>query len=296
MPYVTGCVSATRRPEQARVARRSPTAHRRNAPPPQLLVLACLAVCALWPSPTRAAAAGSAPDIPPALAFGPQLAWPHRIRSQPVPGQTLTAFLPGSLRAYRASRWRWRRAASPRPLPQDVETVASPDMPHYRYVIQPRDAGHFLSACIQLRVTRDIVSEYCRPFIGPVLSPCAADIRPAEANLPPLRVAPARGRWHLLPALDGRHWREPVALLPWPAGGWAVAERAGRILRHRPGQTPCLLLDLTAAIGPLGSENGLLSLARDPQFPTAPFLYVYYTRAQRSRLARFAVADGYLHR
>ena len=212
----TGCAKAARRPEPARSARRRPTARRRNAfPPPQLLVLACLAVCALCPAPTRVAAAGSAPDIPPALAFGPQLAWPHRIRSQPVPGQRLTAFLPEPLRAYRASRWRWRRAASPRPLPPDVETVASPDMPHNRYVIQSRDAGHFLSACIQLRVSRDIVSEYCRPFIGPVLSPCldyggsrteycrpfigpvfspcAADIGPAAADPLSLRAVPATG-------------------------------------------------------------------------------------------------------
>ena len=225
------------------------------------------------------------PDIPPALAFGPQLAWPHRTRSHLVVGQTRMT-LPGALRPYHASRWRGRRAASLRPLPEDAETGASPATSHYHYVIQDRDAGCFLSACVQLRVTRDLVSEYCRPFIGPVL----------------YDEVPPRGRGRLRPALDGHRWREPVALLPWPAGGWVVAARAGRILRHRPGQTPCLLLDLTAEIGPLGFENGLLSLAWDPQFPTAPFLYVYYTRGTRdarsrhSRLARFPVADGLLRR
>ena len=211
-----GYAKAARRPEPVRAARRRPAARRRNAlPSPQLLVLACLAVCALWPASTRVVAAGSEPDIPSALAFGPQLAWRSRDRSRLVSGQTLTTSLPGSLGAYRASDWRWRRAASPRPLPQDVETVASLDMPHYRYVIQSRDVGHFLSACIHLRVSRDIVSEYCRPFIGPVLSPClayggprteycrpfigpafspcAADIRPAAADPPSLRPVPATG-------------------------------------------------------------------------------------------------------
>ena len=160
-------------------------------PPFQLLVLACLAVGTLWPSPTRVAAAGSMPDIPPALAFGPQLAWPHRTRSHLVVGQTRMT-LPGALRPYHASRWRGRRAASLRPLPEDAETGASPATSHYHYVIQDRDAGCFLSACVQLRVTRDLVSEYCRPFIGPVL----------------YDEVPPRGRGRLRPALDGHRWRE----------------------------------------------------------------------------------------
>ena len=263
------------------------------------------------PRPGSQAAATLA--VPPALFFGPRPQM-DGARAELTVGQGLMASWPGSLDAYRASRWRWRRAASPQPLPQDVETVTSLAAHNNEYEIRTRDAGHFLSACLHLAVARDIASEYCTPFLGPVLyteappcaaageHPLAATARPAEADLPPLRVAPATGALRLLPALDGRRWHEPVDLLPWPAGGWAVAERAGRILRHRPDQTPCLLLDLTAAIGPLGTENGLLSLALDPQFPTAPFLYVYYTRGTRaarslhSRLARFPVADGLLRR
>ena len=257
--------------------------------------------------------AARALDVPPALFSGPRLqAAP--IRAELAVGQTLSASVWEPQDTYRVGRWRWRRAASARPLPQDVETVAGPETMHYEYAIQAYDAGHFLSACIQLAVARDIVSWYCTPFRGPVryddAPPCAADgdlsrpdaVREAKTDPSPLPAAATRGRGRLLPALDGRRWHEPVDLLPWPAGGWAVAERAGRILRHRPGQTPCLLLDLTAAVGPLGTENGLLSLALDPQFPAAPFLYVYYTRwpraarALQSRLARFPVADGRLRR
>ncbi len=327
-------------------------------PRPQLIILACLAaVCALWASPTRVAASGSALDIPPPLFFATQ----PKVRGQPAVWQTLrVGALRPQVRAYRASRWRWRRAASAQPLPQDVETVATPETAPWEYALRTRDAGYFLSACIQLAVTRDVAPWYCTPFVGPVLyndaPPCTGRelslpdavreycllsrypyspnckfdgelslpdaVREANADPPPrgggrpvsprraswaywvkpLHATPPRGRWRLRPALDGRGWHEPVDLLPWPAGGWAVAERAGRILRHRPGQTPCLLLDLTAEIGPLGTENGLLSLALDPQFPAAPFLYVYYTRgthdarALQSRLARFPVADGRLRR
>ncbi len=128
--------------------------------------------------------------------------------------------------------------------------------------------------------------------------------RPCPPPPPPTgRAEPARGYLRLQPALDGRRWHDPVALLPWPAGGWAVAERPGRILRHRPGQAPCLLLDLRAVIEPLGAESGLLNLALDPQFPAAPFLYVYYTRGSlaegrslQSRLARFPIADRRIRR
>ena len=150
--------------------------------------------------------------------------------------------------------------------------------------------------------------------MGPVrhddVPPCATDGNHSQADVArPIAAGaplPARGRWRLLPALDGRRWHNPVALLPWPAGGWAVAERAGRILRHRPGQTPCLLLNLTAEAGLLGAVNGLFSLALDPQFPTASFLYVYYTRGYQSesrvalssqaRLARFPVAADRIRR
>ena len=262
-------------------------------------------------APGPAALSSATLDVPPALFFGPRLQ--HSDLDLAV-GQTLKASLWEPQRGYSVSRWRWRRAARPQPWPQDIETVTTfSETNHDEYTIQALDGGYFLSACIALRVTRDIGSEYCTPFMGPVryddaLSCAADEDRAVAVTAPPpppppaVRAEPARGFLRLLPALDGQRWRDPVALLPWPAGGWAVAERAGRILRHRPGQTPCLLLDLTAAVGPLGGENGLLSLALDPQFPAAPFLYVYYTRGTlaarslHSRLARFPVSDDRIRR
>ena len=226
-------------------------------------------------------------DIPPVLALGPQLTW---IRRDLNPGQEIAVSLLPPQNAYRVSGWRWRRADSPRPAPQDTETVAR----YSSYVVQADDAGRFLSACVQIAIVRDISSEYCTDFVGPVTnsnSPCAS-FKP-----PPV----TRGRWRLVPALDGCRWNFLVTMLPWPDGGWLIAEQLGRILHHRPGQVPRLLLDLTAEVGRLGRGNGLLNLALDPQFPTRPFIYVYYARgigadAAISRLARFPVADGRIRR
>ena len=83
----------------------------------------------------------------------------------------------------------------------------------------------------------------------------------------------------------------PLMCCPSQLAGGAAAEREG-ILRHRPSQTPCLLLDLTASVAPPGTENGRLNLALDPPFPDAPFLYVYYAHRVllQMRVARFPVA------
>ena len=77
---------------------------------------------------------------------------------------------------------------------------------------------------------------------------------------------------------------QPAAMAVAPDGRIAVAERAaGRVRLIKNGAllaTP--LLDVTQAIAApqyleTYSERGLLGLAFDPQFPTAPYLYVYYT-------------------
>ena len=50
-------------------------------------------------------------------------------------------------------------------------------------------------------------------------------------------------------------------------------------------------LDITDRVERVGNEEGLLSLAFDPDYPTRPYYYVYYTHeaTRRSRLARFEV-------
>ncbi len=228
-------------------------------------------------------------DVPPALFFGPQPTW---IRRDLNPSQTIAVSLPPPQNAYRVSGWRWRRADSPRPAPQDTETVARG---FSSYVVQADDAGRFLSACVQIAIVRDIASGYCTDFAGPVAHPNST----YASFKPPHPVT--RGRWRLVPALGGYRWHFLVNMLPWPDGGWLMAERIGRILHHQPGQAPRLLLDLTAAVGRLSGENGLLNFALDPQFPTRPFIYVYYARgvgtdAAIARLARFPVVEGRIRR
>lgn len=221
-------------------------------------------------APARAAEWNPAQDLPAALVFGPQLRWSRKPHDALVPGGAIrVSSMP------RADRWRWRRAATPFPRPEDIESVPSAADP-WHYALQDEDVGQFLSACLQIRAAPDIAPWYCTDFIGPV-----PDI-----------------------LLDGTPLAQPLDLLPWPGGGWAVAERAGQILLYRAGQAPRVLLDLTEVVGDLGAENGLYNLALDPQFPAAPFLYVSHTFRQLEaqaelhglRVARFPLAAGRIRR
>ena len=228
-------------------------------------------------------------DIPPALALGPQPTW---IRRDFNLGKNIAVSLPPPQNAYSVSGWRWRRADSAQPALQDIETVARGPS---SYRVQADDAGRFLSACIHIAVAPDIASEYCTDFAGPVANPnltCASFKPPSPVT---------RGRWRLVPALDGCRWNWLVNIVPGPDGGWFIVERLGRILHHRPGSATRLLLDLTAEVGRLTSENGLLNFGLDPQFPTRPFIYVYYTRwtdigELTARLSRFPVAEDRMRR
>ena len=92
---------------------------------------------------------------------------------------------------------------------------------------------------------------------------------------------------------------QPVELIPWPPGGLVVVEKTGSIavLSSESGLRP--LLDLTDVVFSDAAEAGMLSAAVDPEFDRSPFLYVYYTLADRNdedrlsaRLSRFPVADG----
>ncbi len=118
-------------------------------------------------------------DIPSALFLGPQPAW---IRRDFNLGQAIAVSLPPPQNAYRVSGWRWRRADSPRPAPQDMETVASGSS---SYVVQADDAGRFLSACIHVAVAPDIASEYCTDFAGPVTDPANLSCAPFKPPPPP---------------------------------------------------------------------------------------------------------------
>ena len=100
-------------------------------------------------------------------------------------------------------------------------------------------------------------------------------------------------------AFPGRTFDQPVEILPWPSGGFAVANRTGSIVAHIVGSQPLEILDLSRKLDSSGAENGLLSAAIDPEFVRFPFLYIFYTvksekEGGRSsvQLSRFPVVNG----
>ncbi|MCK9487089.1 MAG: PQQ-dependent sugar dehydrogenase [Dehalococcoidia bacterium] len=88
----------------------------------------------------------------------------------------------------------------------------------------------------------------------------------------------------------------PVELFSYPLGGYEVAlvEREGVVYGlDEDGATP--ILDLRDRVRREGSEEGLLSVALDPQFSTNRHVWAYYSASdpRRTVLARYeATADG----
>ena len=95
-------------------------------------------------------------------------------------------------------------------------------------------------------------------------------------------------------ALDGRAFEQPIELLAWPGGGLLVAEQRGGISLYLDDGSVRGVLDLSERVIFRG-EQGLLSVALDPEFVDHPFLYVWYSPRGTSvaRLSRFPV-DGTL--
>ena len=104
----------------------------------------------------------------------------------------------------------------------------------------------------------------------------------------------------LVTAFGGREFERPVELGAYPAGPDAgdsvfVAEQDGRVyVLHEGGES--LLLDLRARVSRAGNEEGLLSVALDPQFAANGWLWLYYSvdrsadpGPRRTRLSRFSV-------
>lgn len=81
----------------------------------------------------------------------------------------------------------------------------------------------------------------------------------------------------------------PTAMAFLPDGRLLVAEQQGRLRIVEDGQlqpTPFLTLTVDAS-----QERGLLGVAVDPQFPSLPYVYVYYSRPEgTNRLSRFAAS------
>ncbi|MCY3568085.1 MAG: PQQ-dependent sugar dehydrogenase [Chloroflexi bacterium] len=100
----------------------------------------------------------------------------------------------------------------------------------------------------------------------------------------------------LRPILGGYQFEQPIELLPLPDGSLLIAEQRGSITRFVEDGDEVRqfgVLDLTEAVA-FGGERGLLSMTLDPQYPDAPYLFVYYSPrgTNVSRLSRFELRDG----
>jgi glucose/arabinose dehydrogenase len=96
----------------------------------------------------------------------------------------------------------------------------------------------------------------------------------------------------LTTVFGGRFFERPIELLPYASGRWLVGDQGGEVLLlGAQGEDLGTLLDL--AVSRASEEEGLLSLALDPDFPARPYLYAYYSAvsgARRTVLSRFEVA------
>lgn len=93
------------------------------------------------------------------------------------------------------------------------------------------------------------------------------------------------------PAFAGRVFDQPVELVMYPDDRFLIAERGGEVLLLD-GSTEQSFLDLPVRTG--GTEEGLLSVALDPEFSSKDHVWVYYLPAdgdRRTRLSRFTVAS-----
>jgi len=100
----------------------------------------------------------------------------------------------------------------------------------------------------------------------------------------------------LVPALLGHTYREPVQVLAMPHNDDAIViiERSGRVLvTPLTGGEDQLLLDLRRNVTTRNSEEGLLSIAFHPSWPTVRELYTYRSlkTPRRTVLSRFTGTD-----
>ena len=119
-----------------------------------------------------------------------------------------------------------------------------------------------------------------------------ATTTPAAASTPPAPGKP--GAVALSPAFGGRSFVRPVELGAYPGGRLFVADQDGLVLLlDRDGGNERVLLDLSSKVRRAHNEEGLLSVALDPEFGSNRFLYAYYSASnpRRTVLSRFAVID-----
>jgi len=123
-----------------------------------------------------------------------------------------------------------------------------------------------------------------------VTSTADATSAPAVSETPP--------RVQLERALGSQRFDRPVELLPYPGERFVLADQGGLTILLTPvgpeeRADESTLLDLRNTILTRGTEEGLLSVALDPEFESNGYLYAYFSMAnpRRTVLARFEVVD-----
>ncbi len=102
------------------------------------------------------------------------------------------------------------------------------------------------------------------------------------------------GEADLTPAFGGRGFESAIEVGAYPGGLFFVADLGGVVeLMDVNGAGRGRLLDLRSRTRS-GGEEGLLSVALDPDFEANGYLYAYYTPAggEQTRLSRFSVSNG----
>lgn len=101
--------------------------------------------------------------------------------------------------------------------------------------------------------------------------------------------------YSLQPAFDGRDFDMPVELLALPEGGYLIADQSGRVSElDDAGHEIATVLDLSDVVARDHVEEGLLSLALDPDFAQNGHLWAYTVlpEPRRSAVIRFTVGAG----
>ena len=116
----------------------------------------------------------------------------------------------------------------------------------------------------------------------------------SSTDAAPQPTQPETEEIEFVEALDGRSFEQPIELLAWPGdgpdGGLLVAEQRGGISLYAADGSVRGVLDLSEQVVFRG-EQGLLSVALDPEFADHPYLYVWYSPrgTNLARLSRFPV-------
>jgi glucose/arabinose dehydrogenase len=126
-----------------------------------------------------------------------------------------------------------------------------------------------------------------RPAPSPVTSANTGNSTPATGT-------PSSSPLHIEfeTAFNGRSFDRPTELGAYPGGRFFLADQGGLVsLLHNDGTDAGPLLDYRSKVLRSGNEEGFLSLTLDPQFPSRPYIYAYYSapNPRRTMLSRFEV-------